>query len=243
MNYTKKLINKIENPQRLGFFTEEEALMKHMRLVTGKQGQISEGNKIAIYLLIDEHDGVITDAKFQVFGEPALMGAAEVACEWLLQRNYVQARDLSVELIDKQVRDKQDISTFPDSCISLLNSLLCAVNEAVLQCRDIPIEAIYEPSPISSDVGTEVIIYPGWETFNTQQRIALIEEVIAEEIRPYIELDAGGVQVVDLVDGKEVIIVYEGACTSCHSATGSTLNAIQQILRSKIHPDLVVVPE
>ncbi|MCP4265610.1 MAG: NifU family protein, partial [Candidatus Brocadiaceae bacterium] len=64
---------------------------------------------------------------------------------------------------------------------------------------------------------------------------------IDKEIRPYIELDAGGIQIHELKD-FELFISYEGACTSCHAATGSTLSAIQNILKSRIHPDLFVTP-
>ena len=81
------------------------------------------------------------------------------------------------------------------------------------------------------------------ESFNREQKIGVIEEVISTEIRPYIEFDAGGVQIVDLVHDRELIIAYEGACSSCHSATGATLNAIQEILRAKVDKTLLVVPD
>jgi NifU-like protein len=242
-SYSKKLIHKIEHPRSVGFFTEEEAKMKAMRLAIGKEGTLQEGNALAFYLLIDESDGVIADAKFQAFGAPALIGAAEVACELLLRRTYDQARRLTAELIDKQVRDKQEISAFPEWTLSHLNRVLFAIEEAAMQCMDIPIEDVFIPTPVTTDEFTEARVYPGWETLGTQHRIAVIESVIATEIRPYIELDAGGVHIIDLLNGNEVIIAYEGACTTCHSATGSTLSAIQHILKNKIHPDLFVTPE
>jgi NifU-like protein len=71
----------------------------------------------------------------------------------------------------------------------------------------------------------------------------LLEEIIARDIRPYIELDAGGIQVIDLTTENEVLIAYQGSCTSCFSATGTTLSYIQQVLRAKVHPSLVVVPD
>jgi NifU-like protein len=85
--------------------------------------------------------------------------------------------------------------------------------------------------------------YPGWKELPTKEKIALIEEIIDKEIRPYIELDAGGIQILNLIDEKELIIAYQGACTSCHSATGATLNAIAQILQARIDPELIVTPD
>jgi len=57
-----------------------------------------------------------------------------------------------------------------------------------------------------------------------------------------VELDAGGVEVVK-VEENRVTIVYSGNCTSCYSATGATLEAIGNILRRKVYPDLMVIPD
>ena len=64
-----------------------------------------------------------------------------------------------------------------------------------------------------------------------------------EEVQPYIELDAGGIEVPELKNGQEVVIAYQGACTTCPSSTGATLNAIQEILRARVHPSLTVKPD
>jgi NifU-like protein len=240
--YSKKLAQKIENPRHAGFFTKEEARQRGMRLVIGSIGEIIEGNKIALYLLIDESDGVIADAKFQVFGQSALIGAAESACELLIRKNYDQARKLTADLIDRQARDKSDQPAFPEETFAHLNLVIDAIEDAAQQCVDIPLAGAYTVTPIES-MPEEGSGYPGWALLNKDEKIQVIEEVIATEIRPYIELDAGGVQVLDLANGCEVIIAYQGACTSCHSATGTTLSAIQGILRSRVAAELTVVPD
>lgn len=240
--YSKKLAHKIENPRHGGFFSQEEARERGMRLIVGKQGGPEDGNAVGLYLLVDESDGVIADAKFQVFGQSALIGAAEAACEVLIRKNYDQARRLTADLIDKQVRDKNDMCAFPEETYTHLNLVLDAIEQAAEQCFDIPFAEAYVPTPLSpkEEQGEG---YPDWNLLSREQKIAVIEEVIATEIRPYIELDAGGVQIVDLINDRELIIAYEGACTSCHSATGATLNAIQEILRAKIDKNLLIVPD
>jgi len=240
--YSKKLIQKIETPRHGGFFSEEEAKERGMRLAFGKQGGAEDGSLIALYLLVDESDGVIADAKFQAFGHSALIGAAEAACEILIRKNYNQAMRLPADLIDKQVRDKNDLPAFPEETHAYLNLVLDTIEQAAEQCLDIPFAESYVPTPLEArqENGEG---YPGWTILSREEKIAVIEEVIATEIRPYIELDAGGVQIVDLVNDRELIIAYEGACTSCHSATGATLHAIQEILRSKIDKDLIIVPD
>ncbi len=240
MRYSKKLIQKIEHPRHGGSVSLAEAQERGMRLVIGKAGKI--GHCVQLYLLVDESDGVIADAKFQVFGPSSLIGAAEAACDVLIRKNYDQASRLSADLIDKQVRDKNTIPAFPEETFAQLNLVLEAIEMASAQCLDIPFAEAYVPTPLdaSKEAGTS---YPNWKELTREQKIAVIEEVIATEIRPYIELDAGGVQIIDLIDDRELIIAYQGACTTCYSSTGATLNAIQEILRNRIDPHLSVVPD
>ncbi|MBI2811918.1 MAG: iron-sulfur cluster assembly scaffold protein [Candidatus Melainabacteria bacterium] len=239
--YSKKLCNKIETPRHGGFFSVEEAKERGMHLAVGGQGEPKDGNAVSLYLLVDASDGVIADAKFQAFGQSALIGAAEAACELLMRKNYDQARKLTAELIDRQVRDKTDIPAFPEETFAHLNLVIDAIEMAAEQCLAIPLAPSYVPTPL--DAKKEGEGYPGWSTLSREQKISVIEEVIATEIRPYIELDAGGVQIMDLVNDRELIIAYEGACTTCHSATGATLNAIQEILKARVDANLVVVPD
>lgn len=244
MNYIhfgKKLLSRIENPRSAGAFSSEEARAHEMRLAVATEGSRELGRVVRLSLLVDEKDGIIADAKFQVFGPPALIGAAESACSAVLRKNYDQARRLSADLLDKEMREKNEERAFPEEASWALNLLLEALEVATLQCMDIPVADSYVAPPINLDEN-EKKEYPGWKELSVKQKISVIETVIAEDIRPYVELDAGGVKVVNLLEEREVIIAYEGACTTCHSATGATLSAIQQILRTKIHHELVVIP-
>jgi NifU-like protein len=242
--YSKKLNAKIDRPRCVGFFTKEQSEERTMRLAQGQEGAIEEGNLISLYWLVDPEDGMIVDARFQVYGQSALIGAAEVACELVIGKNYDQARRIGAELIDKQVRDRPDEPAFPKETSPHLNLVLGAIDNAAETCMDIPLPTSYVAPPAPRDIG-EILEggYPGWETFSHKQKIGLIEEVIARDVRPYIELDAGGIQVLDLLNDREVIIAYQGSCTSCFSATGTTLSYIQQVIRGKVHPSLLVVPD
>lgn len=239
--YSKKLAQKILNPLHVGYFSQEEALERGMRLAVGKEGK--DGAIIHIYLLVDASDGVIADAKFQVLGPSALIGAAEALCELIIRKTYDQALRLTAELLDKQVRDKSGAPAFPKEAFAYLNCTLDALFQAAEQCLDIPFAEEFVPTPLDSHSFGDSGGYPGFKVLSTEHKIAVIEQVIAQDIRPYIELDAGGIEVLSLVDDRELTIAYHGACTSCHSATGSTLHAIQEILRAKVDPDLTVIPD
>ncbi len=240
--FSRKLIDKIERPRFVGSFSSEEAKMKGMRLAVGAFNQRAKGISVKIYFLVDESDGVIADAKFQAIGPASLLGAAEGAVEFFMRKNYDQVSRMSAELLDKHLRDKKDQEAFPKEEYRSLNWVLEASEAAAMQCMDIPLSDIYVPTPVKSGWEGESTPYPNWDELTAKQQIAVIEEVISVDIRPYIELDAGGIEVVSLT-GRELIIAYKGACTTCYSSIGSTLQAIQQILAAKVHPEIHVTPD
>lgn len=242
--YSKKLATKIAHPKHAGIFTAEEAHARQVRLVKGVDGAKEDGNEVQLYWLVDKEDGGILDCKFQAFGQSALIGAAELACELLVGKNYDQAMRIHADLIDKQGRDKGDEPAFPKETYPHLNLVLGAIENAAEQCTDLPLPDVYVAPPVPKEMG-EVLEggYPGWMELSLKKKLAVIEEVLDRDIRPYIALDAGGVEVINLLQDKEVVITYQGACTSCYSSIGTTLSYIQQVLKAKVHPQLVVIPD
>lgn len=239
--YSKKAANKIEHVKNAGFFSQEEASMRNCQVAVGRQGSIEDGNLAEISLLVDKEDGMILDAKFQVYGETPLIIALEAITELVIQKYYDQAKRIGADLIDKHLRDKNDKQALPESVSPHLNLVVDALDEAIASCFNIPLPPSYV-SPLPKDVEILEGGYPGFDTLSIEQQLKIIEEVIKEDIRPYIELDGGGVEVINLLNKREVIIAYEGNCTSCFSSTGATLSYIQQTLRARVHPELIVVP-
>lgn len=212
-------------------FSEEDAKSKNMRLVQGSAGSKEEGAHINISLLVDEEDGVIADCRFDIFGPPSLIDAASAATQLLLRKNYLQAKRLSADLIESKM------SALEGAHVNLVIDVIDSVTD---KCMDIPIEDVYSAPPEMGDGERQV--YPNWEALTNEQKKGIISEVIERDVRPYVELDAGGVEVVK-VEENRITIAYSGNCTSCFSATGATLDAIGNILRHKIYPDLMVVPD
>ncbi len=237
--YSRKMAAKILNPRNFGTFSREDAEKRKMRYVEGREGFIVDGNAVALFWLVDETDGMIVDARFQMFGDSALIAACEEACLLVVGKNWDQAKRISAELIDKQLRDHPDREAFPEETRSHLNLVIDAIDDAVEKCLDLPLPESYV-SPVPKTIEGDG--YPGWEELSHKQKLAVIEQVIQEEIRPYIELDAGGIEVQEL-DGMELKIAYQGSCTSCFSSIGATLSTIQEIMAAKVHPDLKVIPD
>jgi NifU-like protein len=235
--FPKKLKEKIERPKFVGKFEAIDATSRGMRLAFGKE------KGLILYWLVDESDGIIADAKFQVFGPPLLIAAGEIASEMVLRKTYDQATRISSDLLDQHIRDTPGRPAFPEEGFPFLNRALSAIDKAALMCSDIPFVSSFEMTPIEEEFGEIPGGIPGWDGLSIDERKKAIETVLEREIRPYVELDAGGVKLSKLSLVGEVGIVYEGSCTSCHASTGSTLTAIQRILRARVHPSLFVVPE
>lgn len=238
--YSNLLTERILNPRNIGFFTENKGALQEMRVVKGEAEK--GGNKVVFSIVVDETDGIIADAKFQAFGESALIGGADAACEVLLRKNYEQARRLSADLVDRKLRDFPTIAAFPESAAPHLNLILTAIEEAAEKCIDIPLKDPSASPPVPDNFQSEEG-HPNWHLFSPEEKLDHIKEIIRDEIQPYIELDAGGIEVAAFNDEKEIIIAYQGACTTCPSSTGATLTSIQHILRSRLHSSLEVKPD
>jgi NifU-like protein len=62
------------------------------------------------------------------------------------------------------------------------------------------------------------------------EKIKLIEETIAREIRPALQQDGGDIDLVD-VDGNRVMVAFRGACAQCPMAQFT----MKQVVESKLH--------
>lgn len=66
-----------------------------------------------------------------------------------------------------------------------------------------------------------------------------INHVLDTQIRPALAGDGGGLEVLGL-NGKTLLIRYQGACGSCPSSIAGTLQAIQNLLQVEVDDTLTV---
>ena len=71
-------------------------------------------------------------------------------------------------------------------------------------------------------------------------KLAQINELLDDRIRPYLAGDGGWLEIVELTPDT-LKIRYEGACGSCPSSLTGTLMAIENMIREEIDPDISVV--
>lgn len=70
-------------------------------------------------------------------------------------------------------------------------------------------------------------------------RLVQINELLDEQVRPYLLADGGGLKILGL-DGNRLKVHYQGACGTCPTATSGTLYAIESMVK-RIDPEIQVI--
>jgi NifU-like protein len=70
------------------------------------------------------------------------------------------------------------------------------------------------------------------------QKIALIQEVVENDIRPLLQADNADVEIID-IEGNRVMVALRGICSGC-SMSEVTLRSIQDKLRELVSDDIVI---
>jgi len=84
-----------------------------------------------------------------------------------------------------------------------------------------------------------------FEDMTLVQQIKAVDAVIDENVRQFLVMDGGNMEVIDIKPGDEFIdiyIRYLGACSSCASSATGTLYAIESTLKEKLSPKIRVLP-
>ena len=70
--------------------------------------------------------------------------------------------------------------------------------------------------------------------------IARIRQVLQDTILPALAADGGGLEILGRHE-KQVMIRYQGACSTCPAGLTGTLMAIEGILKKEVDPEIVVI--
>ena len=92
---------------------------------------------------------------------------------------------------------------------------------------------------IDSIIGTDQPIVKKPAKLTNIQKIKLIEETLEREIKPALQKDGGGIELID-VDGNNVIVRLCGTCASCSASQVTLKNYVESKLQELVTPDLIV---
>jgi NFU1 iron-sulfur cluster scaffold homolog, mitochondrial len=93
----------------------------------------------------------------------------------------------------------------------------------------------------SEQMAAQMASAPSMEQMSAEDRERLdrINEILDEQVRPYLQGDGGDLYVLSL-EGNLLTVHYQGACGSCPSSLSGTLAGIESLVR-QIEPDMEVV--
>ena len=96
-------------------------------------------------------------------------------------------------------------------------------------------EAVNSPADVGAAVGGSI-----GAVISDDPRLARINEILDDKVRPALMGDGGYLEVLGLAD-HTLSIRYQGACGSCPSSLTGTLMAIEGMLKQEVDPELEVV--
>jgi len=84
-----------------------------------------------------------------------------------------------------------------------------------------------------------------FENMTLVQQIKAVDAIVDENVRQFLVMDGGDMEIIDIKTGEEnidIYIRYLGACSGCASSSTGTLYAIESTLKEKLSPKIRVLP-
>lgn len=217
---------RLAHPLFLGVLGEAEAAARGCRLVSASHGVEGTPQSVALTLLVDGA-GTVRDARWQSTAADEQRAAYDVMAELTIGRTADQLTAISPRVVDAKLREPGggavlDLSHDPDQAFYVLV-------KAAERCR---------PAAAPASGGTTAQSLP-WTEIGLFEKVRRIEAVLDQHVRPALANDGGGIDLVDL-DGEELSVQYQGACGSCSSSIGGTLQFIQDSLNNHLSTTLTI---
>ncbi|VAX21719.1 hypothetical protein MNBD_NITROSPINAE02-810 [hydrothermal vent metagenome] len=241
-NYSAKFMDAAMKPRLRGAFFQEDAALKGFILVEVKQKELK------LFLLVHPKETKIYDARFFTYGGTESTAIGEAVASLLVEKKIEEISAITPDMVERALRGDPEVPSVPDGradSFEIVTDLMEAITKEYVDAHAVALAASVlkekgEPSPVSYDSFTSQ--KKKWLALGKDEQLKKIENVLELEVRQFLNQDGGDVEVVDLVDGVNVMVEYQGACGSCAASTGSTLFSIESSLRSNLYDGLRVIP-
>ncbi|AAF38973.1 hypothetical protein C6H88_00495 [Chlamydia muridarum str. Nigg] len=239
-SFPAKSLRLFFQPKHGGLLSQEQE-DEHSQLIIGKQGHLLMGNTLIFYWLVNKTNGIIQEAKFQFFGHPYLLVLAEATCSLVIGKTFAEAYKMTINDLEQEVHGRTQPSIFREDLSPLYHLVMDALDIAIEQCVDIPVND--SPFPFKDALlqlnDGDPYSKEEWENLSYDEQLSTLNIMMKEKIAPLVAMDEGSVRIVHF-EGLTVTIAYSGNCSSCLSAVGSTLNSIGQLFRAHVYPLLEI---
>lgn len=237
-----KAIARLAALRHVGDLTDADASAKSLKLVATEHGAASAPDHINLSLLVD-NAGIVKDARFRSPAKDGLLAAYDLMTEQAIGRTLEDAARFTPRQADTQLRDADGgavldlvATNHPDADQPYY--VLRKAHERFLVAKASGGGNGSGGQPPTTAGGSPSSDLP-WGDVGLFEKVRRIESTLDTHVRPALASDGGGIDLVDL-KGDELYVQYHGACGSCSSSVGGTLNFIQDSLNNHLATQLVI---
>lgn len=205
----------------VGDFTEANAQARGCRLIATEHGAQTAPDHINLFLVVDPQ-GTVKDARFRSTAAGDLLAAYDAMCELAIGRTVAAAATVSPREVDTLLRAGGSEPAIPLTLDA--DTPFYVLRKAAERWQQAPV-TVSDLKPFA-DCGLF-------------ERVKRIEGVLDQHVRPALASDGGGLDLVDL-KGDDLFVQYHGACGSCSSSVGGTLQFITDSLNNHLAAKLAV---
>jgi NifU-like protein len=219
--------SRVAHPRCAGTFTEAEAQARGCTLARADHGAVGSPEHIELFLVVDS-GGTIRDARFRSGAGGVLLAAYDAMTELCIGRTLTTLA-ITPRQADALLRQggSEPVLALSDDADTPYYVCTKAAERAKIPAKTVDPAAPAAPAPAP------------WTGIGLFEKVRRIEGILDQHIRPALASDGGGLDLVDL-KGDELMVQYHGACGSCSSSIGGTLQFIQDSLNNHLGTTLQV---
>jgi len=215
---------RLESLGYMGELGEADARAKGLEFVETTHGQDQAKDHIHLTALVDDV-GVIKDLRYRSLAIGTDLLVLDVMAEMCVGRRLDQLPALSVGQVLDRIAEDLDQQNVPF---------------ALPREQSFPVLVKLAGRRVGGQVAEDETEALPWSEIGLFEKVRRIEELLNDQVRPMLASDGGGMDLVDL-RGDELVVQYSGACGSCGSAIGGTMQFIEDTLSSNLGVDLKIV--
>ena len=235
LELSERAQSRLADLRYVGSLTDEVAEARGCHLVAVSHGADSASEHIELCWLVDDA-GFIRDGRFRSPATGLSLIAYDLMVELCIGITVEQAAVVSPGHVKERLQlvyDQEEVE-LPWSLGAPFPVIVKAVNKAQGVVDTEPETAKAEEADKKAEKQAE------WDGLGLFERVRRIEQVLDDSVRPMLASDGGGVDIVDLRE-RELIIQYNGACGSCSSSIGGTLQFLTDTLEEKLGIQMQII--
>ncbi|EAI5290473.1 iron-sulfur cluster assembly scaffold protein [Campylobacter coli] len=111
--YSQKVQDRMNNPQHMGEFSEEDAKAHNAKLIVADFGAESCGDAVRLFWLVDEKTDKIIDAKFKSFGCGTAIASSDTMVDLCIGKTVDEAVKITNLDVEFAMRDNPETPAVP----------------------------------------------------------------------------------------------------------------------------------